>query len=283
MRGKLKRKDFNIEKAAGGVGMETMQTFTAVVTNTISMYNPNYLPQPSKNRNNISLGAVVGIVAAVTFVIVLLLGILWWRCCLLRKDTMEHDLEDLDLQTGSLTLQQIKATTNNFDAANKIREGGFGSIGLLLDGTIIVVKQLSSKSKQGNHEFVNEIGMISALQHPYLVKLYGCCVEGNQLLLIYEYIENNTLARALFGLEECRLKLDWLTRYKICIGIARGLAYLHEESRLKIVHRDIKVTNVLLDKNLNPKIFGFGLAKLDEEDDTYISTRIVGTYGYMVP
>ncbi|CAL5393844.1 unnamed protein product [Camellia sinensis] len=205
------------------------------------MYNPNYLPHPSKNRNNISLGVVVGIVAAVAFVIVLLLGILWWRYCLLRKDTMEHEK------------------------------------GLLLDGTIIVVKQLSSKSKQGNHEFVNEIGMISALQHPHLVKLYGCCVEGNQLLLIYEYIENNTLARALFGLEEWRLKLDWLTRYKICIGIARGLAYLHEESRLKIVHRDIKVTNVLLDKNLNPKIFEFGLAKLDEEDDTYISTRIVGT------
>ncbi|KAI8012073.1 putative leucine-rich repeat receptor-like serine/threonine-protein kinase [Camellia lanceoleosa] len=125
--------------------------------------------------------------------------------------------------------------------------------------------------------------MISALQHPNLVKLYGCCVEGNQLLLVYEYMENNSLARALFGLEECQLKLDWATRYKICIGIARGLAYLHEESRLKIVHRDIKATNVLLDKNLNPKISDFGLAKLGEEDDTHISTRIAGTYGYMAP
>ncbi|XVE63319.1 hypothetical protein DITRI_Ditri07aG0010500 [Diplodiscus trichospermus] len=155
--------------------------------------------------------------------------------------------------------------------------------GVLADGTLIAVKQLSAKSKQGNREFVNEIGMISALQHPHLVKLFGCCIEGNQLLLIYEYMENNSLARALFGPEECQLKLDWPTRHKICIGIARGLAYLHEESRLKIVHRDIKATNVLLDKNLSPKISDFGLAKLDEEDNTHISTRVAGTYGYMAP
>ncbi|KAK2986545.1 hypothetical protein RJ640_004295 [Escallonia rubra] len=151
------------------------------------------------------------------------------------------------------------------------------------DGAVIAVKQLSSKSKQGNREFVNEIGMISALQHPNLVKLYGCCIEGNQLLLVYEYLENNSLARALFGRQEQRLNLDWPTRKKICLGIARGLAYLHEESRLKIVHRDIKATNVLLDKDLNAKISDFGLAKLDEQENTHISTRIAGTIGYMAP
>lgn len=184
------------------------------------------------------------------------------------------------------------------------------SQGVLADGAVIAVKQLSSKSKQGNREFVNEIGMISALQHPNLVKLFGCCIEGNQLLLIYEYMENNSLARALFGKylqhlqqkfvyhkfgiilvsyfslslpkkfvghDEQRLNLDWKTRKKICLGIARGLAYLHEESRLKIVHRDIKATNVLLDKDLNAKISDFGLAKLDEEENTHISTRIAGT------
>ncbi|CAL5390978.1 unnamed protein product [Camellia sinensis] len=187
-------------------------------------------------------------------------------------DTMEHDRKGLDLKTGSFTLRQLKAATNNFDVANKIGESCFGS-----------VYKLSSKSKQGNREFLNEIGMISALQHPHVVKFNGCCVEGNQLLVVYEYMENNSLACALFGLEECQLKLDWATRYKICIAIARGLAYLHEESRLKIVHRDINATNVLLDKNLNPKIFDFGLAKLDEEDNTHISTRIIGTYGYMAP
>lgn len=100
---------------------------------------------------------------------------------------------------------------------------------------------------------------------------------------MYEYMENNCLARALFGQEDQQLHLDWQTRKRICMGIARGLAYLHEESRLKIVHRDIKATNVLLDKNLNAKISDFGLAKLDEEENTHISTRVAGTIGYMAP
>lgn len=236
-------------------------------------------------ESTISAGTMVTIVVAVIFVIFLVLCVLWWKGCLGGKEAIHEDLKGLDLQTGSFTLRQIKAATNNFDQANKIGEGGFGSVykGLLLDGTTIAVKQLSSKSKQGNREFVNEIGMISALQHPHLVRLYGCCIEGNQLLLVYEYMENNSLARALFGPKEYQLKLDWLTRRKICIGIARGLAYLHEESRLKVVHRDIKATNVLLDENLNPKISDFGLAKLDEEENTHISTRIAGTYGYMAP
>ncbi|KAJ0873946.1 putative protein kinase RLK-Pelle-DLSV family [Helianthus annuus] len=195
------------------------------------------------------------------------------------------ELHGLELNIGSFTLRQIKTATNNFDVANKIGEGGFGSVykGVLPSGTLIAVKQLSSKSKQGNREFLNELGMISALQHPHLVKLYGCCIEGNQLLLAYEYMENNSLARALFGPKEWQLELDWPTRYRICIGIARGLAFLHEESRLKIVHRDIKATNVLLDKDLNAKISDFGLARLNEEDKTHISTRVAGTYGYMAP
>ncbi|KAI8012072.1 putative LRR receptor-like serine/threonine-protein kinase [Camellia lanceoleosa] len=153
IQGKLEYKNFNIEKAAGGVNKETIQTFTAVVTNStleirlywagqgttgipsrgvygplisaISVYNPDYV---SKNKNNISVGAVVWIVVAVAFVIILLLGILWWRGYLLRKDTMEHDLKGLDLQTGSFTLRQLKAATNNFDVTNKIGEGGFGSV-----------------------------------------------------------------------------------------------------------------------------------------------------------
>ncbi|XP_008246229.2 PREDICTED: probable LRR receptor-like serine/threonine-protein kinase At1g53440, partial [Prunus mume] len=125
--------------------------------------------------------------------------------------------------------------------------------------------------------------MISGLQHPNLVRLFGCCIEANQLLLVYEYMENNSLARALFGPEEGPLKLDWPTRQKICLGIARGLAFLHEESALKVVHRDIKTTNILLDHDLSPKISDFGLAKLDEEENTHISTRVAGTIGYMAP
>lgn len=149
--------------------------------------------------------------------------------------------------------------------------------GFLADGTGIAVKQLSPKSGQGNREFLNEIGVISCLQHPNLVRLHGCCIEGDQLLLVYEYMENNSLSRALFGPRHLQIKLDWPTRQKICVGVARGLAFLHEESRIKIVHRDIKATNVLLDKDLNSKISDFGLAKLHEEEKTHISTRIAGT------
>ncbi|KAF2305354.1 hypothetical protein GH714_004167 [Hevea brasiliensis] len=225
---------------------------------------------------------VAGAIVLPLFLIFIIMGTLWWKGCLGGRVLRERDLKGLDLQTGSFTLRQLRAATNNFDSANKIGEGGFGSVykGELLDGTIIAVKQLSSKSRQGNREFVNEIGMISGLQHPNLVKLYGCCIEGNQLLLVYEYMENNSLAYALFGSETSSLMLDWATRQKICVGIARGLAFLHEESALRIVHRDIKATNVLLDKDLNAKISDFGLAKLCEEENTHISTRIAGTMLY---
>ncbi|KAJ7947197.1 putative Kinase [Quillaja saponaria] len=164
-----------------------------------------------------------------------------------------------------------------------ICEGKLEEKGWLPDGTEIAVKQLSVKSTQGNREFFNEMGIIPWLQHPNLVKLYGCCIEGDQLLLVYEYMENNSLDGALFGPEYHHLKLDWPRRLKICVGIAKGLAFLHEESRLKIVHRDIKGANILLDRDLNPRISDFGLAKLDKEEKTHISTRIVGTIGYMAP
>ncbi|XP_016648224.1 PREDICTED: probable leucine-rich repeat receptor-like serine/threonine-protein kinase At3g14840 [Prunus mume] len=251
---------------------------------------PEPVISPVSGGSGISVGAVVGIVAGGVFIILLIFGI--HRRSILRRrglqgqqNALEDDLKGVDLQTGKFSFRQLQAATNNFDEANKIGEGGFGSVykGLLSDGTVIAVKQRSSKSKQGNREFVNEIGTIFALQHPHLVKLHGCCIEGNQLLLVYEYMENNSLSRALFGQEESQLKLDWPTRHKICVGIARGLAYLHEESTLKVVHRDIKASNVLLDKNLTPKISDFGLAKLDEEDNTHISTRIAGTYGYIAP
>nr|VDD36525.1 unnamed protein product [Brassica oleracea] len=188
------------------------------------------------------------------------------------------------LQTVCFTWKQLQAATKNFDEANKLGEGGFGSVfkGDLSDGTIIAVKQLSAKSCQGNREFVNEIGMISGLSHPNLVKLYGCCVEKIQLLLVYEYMENNSLALALSG-KSNSLKLDWAARQNICIGIAKGLEFLHEGSMIRMVHRDIKSTNVLLDSDLNAKISDFGLARLHEEEHTHISTKIAGTIGYMAP
>ncbi|KAL0795774.1 hypothetical protein Bca101_067151 [Brassica carinata] len=193
------------------------------------------------------------------------------------------DLRAQGLPTVCFTWRQLQAATNNFDQANKLGEGGFGSVfkGELSDGTIIAVKQLSSKSHQGNREFVNEIGMISGLNHPNLVKLYGCCVEKNQLMLVYEYMENNSLAHMLHG--KSSLNLDWRARQRICVGIARGLEFLHEGSMIRMVHRDIKTTNVLLDADLNAKISDFGLARLHEEEHSHISTKIAGTIGYMAP
>ncbi|KAG1367781.1 putative LRR receptor-like serine/threonine-protein kinase [Cocos nucifera] len=300
-------RDFNIAKEAKGTGKRIIKNFTTIVDGTLEIHfqwlgkGTNSIPQrgvygplisaisvtpnfkPDTGESKLSVGAVLGIVAGSCIVIMLILTLLWF--CFRRKQAENSELRGLELQTGYFTIKQIKTATKNFDPGNKIGEGGFGSVyrGVLPDGSEIAVKQLSSKSKQGNREFINEIGMISALQHPNLVKLYGCCIEGNQLLLVYEYMENNSLAHALFGPQEYRLKLDWRTRRKICLGIARGLAFLHEESRLKIVHRDIKATNILLDKDLNAKISDFGLAKLDEEENSHISTRIAGTIGYMAP
>ncbi|XP_030518422.2 probable LRR receptor-like serine/threonine-protein kinase At1g53440 isoform X2 [Rhodamnia argentea] len=297
-------KDFNIAEEAGGAGKGIYKDFDNITVNGSTLeihlywsgkgttaipdrgtYGPlisaiAVTPNFPVGSAGLSAGAITGIAVASVVLLVLILLVLW-----LTGFLGGREVEDPDLQTGHFTLRQIKAATGNFDSVNKIGEGGFGPVykGTLSDGTIIAVKQLSSKSKQGNREFLNEIGMISALQHPHLVKLYGCCIEGNQLLLVYEYLANNSLARALFGRVEQQIELDWATRKKICLGIARGLAYLHEESRLKIVHRDIKATNVLLDKELNAKISDFGLAKLDEEENTHISTRIAGTIGYMAP
>ncbi|OMO86377.1 reverse transcriptase [Corchorus capsularis] len=308
---KLVLKDFNIKSEAKGVDKAVIRTFkTSVGNKTLTIrfhwagkgttatprrgtYGPlisaisvdsDFKP-PAPHVANTKMKFLVGAVVSVPCLILIILGILWWKGYFRREMSREQVLRGLDLQTGFFTYRQMKAATNNFDAANKIGEGGFGSVykGELLDGTIIAIKKLSSKSKQGDREFLNELGMISGLQHPNLVRLYGCCVEGTQLLLVYEYMENNSLSRALFGPKESQLHLDWPTRQNICLGIAKGLAFLHEESSLKIVHRDIKTTNVLLDKDLNAKISDFGLAKFDEEENTHISTRIAGTIGYMAP
>lgn len=239
----------------------------------------------SKGEKKVSVSIIIGIVASALCLVLFMSGFIWWKGFFRGKVRKKEGTKDGDAQTGNFSLEHIRAATNDFSPANKIGEGGFGPVykGQLLDGTFIAVKQLSSKSRQGNREFINEIGLISCVQHPNLVKLHGYCAEGEQLLLIYEYLENNSLARALFGSENNQIKMDWSTRFRICIGIAKGLAFLHDESRFKIVHRDIKASNVLLDDKLNPKISDFGLAKLDEAEKTHISTRVAGTIGYMAP
>ncbi|KAK2969077.1 hypothetical protein RJ640_021116, partial [Escallonia rubra] len=264
IQGNLVLKDFNIVENATGVGKGITVDFKDVPINGTSEI---HLYWAGKGTTAIPNRGVYGpLISAITV-------------------TPNFDTDTGGLSIGAITGIVAASCVSVILILVALRTKGYlgGENSEDKDGGVIAVKQLSAKSKQGNREFVNEIGMISALHHPNLVKLYGCCIEGNQLSVIYEYMENNSLARALFGRDNQRLDLDWPTRNKICLGIARGLAYLHEESTLKIVHRDIKATNVLLDKDLNAKISDFGLAKLDEEENTHISTRIAGTIGYMAP
>ncbi|XP_010258651.1 PREDICTED: putative serine/threonine-protein kinase [Nelumbo nucifera] len=181
--------------------------------------------------------------------------------------------------------RELRNATDDFNLANKIGEGGFGSVykGILKDGRVAAIKVLSAESKQGVNEFLTEIKVISAIEHENLVKLYGCCIEGNHRILVYNYLEKNSLAQTLLGGSQSGIQFSWRTRYAICIGIARGLAFLHEGVRPYIVHRDIKASNILLDENLNPKISDFGLAKLIPSNMTHVSTRVAGTIGYLAP
>ncbi|XP_020103533.1 putative serine/threonine-protein kinase isoform X3 [Ananas comosus] len=175
--------------------------------------------------------------------------------------------------------------TGDFSPINKVGEGGFGSVykGKLKDGSMVAVKVLSSESRQGAREFLNELEVISNIHHENLVRLIGCCVEGTHRIIVYNYLENNSLAQTLLGSGHSNIQFNWRTRVRICLGIARGLAYLHEEAAPHIVHRDIKASNILLDTDLSPKISDFGLAKLLPPNTTHVSTRVAGTIGYLAP
>ncbi|XP_011653284.1 cold-responsive protein kinase 1 isoform X1 [Cucumis sativus] len=182
--------------------------------------------------------------------------------------------------------KELRKATENFRSENKLGQGGFGSVykGRLGNGTLAAIKVLSMDSSQGTREFLAEINVISVINHDNLVKLHGCCVEGQHRILVYPYLENSSLDKMLFGGRGHRnIQFNWQTRCKICIGVAQGLAFLHEEVQPHVIHRDIKASNILLDKDLNPKISDFGLARLLPANLTHVSTRVAGTVGYLAP
>ncbi|KAG2688134.1 hypothetical protein I3760_09G080400 [Carya illinoinensis] len=179
----------------------------------------------------------------------------------------------------------IKVATDNFSAANELGKGGFGIVykGELPNGQEIAVKRLSKASQQGDLEFKNEVKLVATLQHRNLVRLLGFCLEGKERLLVYEFVPNASLEKFIFDPNKSAL-MNWEMRIKIIEGIARGLLYLHEDSRLRIIHRDLKASNILLDVDMNPKISDFGTARLFVPDQTQGNTsKIVGTFGYMPP
>ncbi|PWA44506.1 LRR domain-containing protein [Artemisia annua] len=227
-------------------------------------------------------GMIIGIVAGVASVSLLLLVF-----GLYMKRKSKHREEDEFLGMGpkvnTYTYSELKSATSDFSPSNLLGEGGFGPVykGILNDGSVVAVKQLSVASHHGRSQFITEISTISAVQHWNLVKLHGSCIDGARRLLVYEYLENKSLDQALFGKTD--VHLDWPTRFNICLGTAKGLAYLHEESRPRIVHRDVKASNILLDGELCPKISDFGLAKLYDDKRTHMSTRVAGTIGYLAP
>ncbi|XP_020212474.1 putative receptor-like protein kinase At4g00960 [Cajanus cajan] len=182
-------------------------------------------------------------------------------------------------------LHTLQLATNFFSDLNQLGHGGFGPVfkGLMPNGQEVAVKKLSLQSRQGIKEFTNEVKLLLKIQHKNLVILLGCCAEGPEKMLVYEYLSNKSLDHFLFDKRRSPI-LDWATRFRIVTGVARGLLYLHEEAPERIIHRDIKASNILLDDKLNPKISDFGLARLFPGEDTHVQTfRISGTHGYMAP
>ncbi|KAI9083670.1 hypothetical protein K1719_034371 [Acacia pycnantha] len=237
------------------------------------------------------------VMIVITIVVVLIGTIAIGTCAyflLKRKATYSEKTGDRILgQLSKVRFQELLAcdyekvaiATNNFHLSNKLGQGGFGPMykGKLHDGQEIAVKRLSRASGQGVEEFMNEVIVISKLQHRNLVRLLGCCIEGEEKMLIYEYMPNKSLDAFIFDPPKHKL-LDWGKRSVIIKGIAKGVLYLHSDSRLKIIHRDLKASNILLDENLIPKISYFGMARIFKGSEDCANTRrVVGTYGYMSP
>ncbi|KAI3748669.1 hypothetical protein L6452_11920 [Arctium lappa] len=187
----------------------------------------------------------------------------------------------------TFTFRELAAAAKNFRADCLLGEGGFGRVyrgRLESTNQVVAIKQLDRNGLQGNREFLVEVLMLSLLHHPNLVNLIGYCADGDQRLLVYEYMPLGSLEDHLHDLPPDKQQLDWNTRMKIAAGAAKGLEYLHDKASPPVIYRDLKCSNILLDEDYNPKLSDFGLAKLGPVGDkTHVSTRVMGTYGYCAP
>ncbi|TKY51088.1 Cysteine-rich receptor protein kinase 25 [Spatholobus suberectus] len=276
----------------GSIGASVLFPSCIVRYETYPFYQHSGTSAPTMVKGERNIGTEVIAIVVVLVVVLAMLFCFGYGFIRIkaRKKRKASDRENFGPQNTTLEslefdLATIEAATNKFSEERRIGKGGYGEVykGILPDGEEIAVKRLSTNSRQGVEEFKNEVLLIAKLQHKNLVRLIGFCQEDKEKILIYEYVPNRSLDHFLFDPQK-RRQLTWSERYKIIKGIARGILYLHEDSRLKIIHRDIKPSNVLLDNGINPKISDFGMARMVATDQIQGCTnRVVGTYGYMSP
>ncbi|KAG5235085.1 Cysteine-rich RLK [Salix suchowensis] len=298
-------------KIKGNTGAEIINPSCNLRWDTVKFFNdtleilspppqilsPTTLPAPSQGRTWIKSNTAVRIIVITVVPVVGVMILVICICLFIRtRKQRQNERVESKIVFGSankiesaeslqFAFSTIQDATEDFSEKNRLGQGGFGVVykGVLPSGQEIAVKRLSKDSGQGDLEFQNEVLLVAKLQHRNLVKLLGFCLEGIERLLIYEFVPNSSLDHFIFDPTK-HVQLNWERRYKIIRGIARGLLYLHEDSRLRIIHRDLKASNILLDEEMNPKISDFGMARLFVVDQTQGSTsRIVGTYGYMAP
>ncbi|KAM5553083.1 hypothetical protein ABKV19_025347 [Rosa sericea] len=299
IQGERKLKDFNIIDEAGGPNKELKKKFTTVYVNDSTLEIHFYsrsagegtldgplisaisITPEYKLHKQLSPSQIALITVASIIVFLLLLVLFAWMMGWLGNT--DH-LQEIDIGIEKpVTLKQLKDATWNFSKRNEIAQGGFGTVYKAeVQGKIVAVKKLCSHSEERINEFINEFYTLKSMSQENLVQLLDIYNAKGLHLLIYEYMENNSLAHALFD-SKSKLKLDWEVRFNICLGIGKGLVYLHEHPRMKIVHSDIKSANILLDGNLKAKISDFGLARLYTEDDQFKFIKVEVPQGYMAP
>ncbi|KAG9130131.1 hypothetical protein Leryth_019949 [Lithospermum erythrorhizon] len=246
-------------------------------------------PRTNDDDSDAKKGMKVGIALGVAAFLMICAFATYAGCVRIKKSKQE--LKNLGRISNlyhksnlNFKYENLEKATNYFDDSRKLGQGGAGSVfkGTLPNGNVVAVKRLFFNTRQWVDEFFNEVNLISGIQHKNLVKLLGCSIEGPESLLVYEFVPNKSLDQYLFDKEKVKI-LSWKERFNIIVGTAEGLAYLHGGSEIRIIHRDIKSSNLLLDENLNAKIADFGLARHFAADKTHLSTGIAGTLGYMAP
>ncbi|GMY34580.1 receptor-like serine/threonine-protein kinase ALE2 isoform X1 [Fagus crenata] len=277
---------------------------------------------PRRKKDGLSRSMISVIVLSSFTVLIICVGLVWllllkYGSCVHHPETIPHALlsyptkpsgaarsitfgsmrgsASMSFSSGTLTyigtaktftLNDMERTTNNFDPSRILGEGGFGLVysGLLDDGKEVAVKILKRDDQRGGREFLAEVEMLSRLHHRNLVKLIGICTEDNTRCLVYELVPNGSVDSHLHGVDKETDPLDWDARMKIALGAARGLAYLHEDSNPRVIHRDFKSSNILLEYDFTPKVSDFGLARTALDEGTkHISTHVMGTFGYLAP